>query len=367
MSEDFKFIKVPNKILEVNLNGNEVLFVLRIIRVAGFDREYYESRDKTAEAMGCHKDLVSACIKELQKLNVIAVTEGKRGLQYRLKINHPDQWQLREANKTNRKNQLPNRKIQLPNRKIQFVCDAICGENEVNKPENPVGLTGKSSYYKPENPVTPSTLDEVDLIEVDLTEVEIFAERSSAPAPVSQSDALARFEAETEIAVYKPSSRSQHLNRETLVIEAEVVDDIPNTRKTRKQARGETKAVVKPKGLPTPVTEAWRAYSEAFRGKYGVPPICNAKVMGQVKQFIERVGATDAPDILRFYLQQHDRWTVQNGHTVGVALQQAEKLAAGYRGARLMTEKEARRIDEKQTTQNILEEYEARKDDYFEV
>jgi hypothetical protein len=178
------------------------------------------------------------------------------------------------------------------------------------------------------------------------------AARLSAPAPDTPPKPQFRPDLKTEIALYTASKAE---NLELPLIEAEIVNEMPYPQKTRKQPRGEKKGDEKGKGLPTPVTEAWQAYSEAFRGKFGVDPIRNARVMGQMKHFIDRVGQADAPNILRFYLQQHDRWTVQNGHTVGVALQQAEKLAAGYRGAKMITEGEAREIDKRQTSSNNVD------------
>jgi hypothetical protein len=178
------------------------------------------------------------------------------------------------------------------------------------------------------------------------------AARLSAPAPDTSPKPQFRPDLKTEIALYTASKAE---NLEPPLIEAEIVNEMPYPQKTRKQPRGEKKGDEKGKGLPTPVTEAWQAYSEAFRGKFGVDPIRNARVMGQMKHFIDRVGQADAPNILRFYLQQHDRWTVQNGHTVAVALQQAEKLAAGYRGAKMITEGEAREIDKRQTSSNNVD------------
>lgn len=319
MSSDYSFIKLPNKVWELNLNGNEWKVLCRILMRAGMDGEFYESQSTTSKACNfCIKSLRDY-VAQLESQKIIVVDRRPEdGKPNSIRVNDIALWE----SKPDKPKRLPPGKKYLPTpgKKV------------------PTPLT-KSTYPPGKICTTPPTKKylrsrshELDPIELDPLNI---ADDHSVTAPDK-------------------------------VIEAEIVEEMPYAKKTRKQPRGEKKANEKCKGLQTPITEAWQAYLEAFRGKYGVDPIRNARVMGQVKQFIDRVGQADAPDVLRFYLQQHDRWTVQNGHTMGVALQQAEKLAAGYRGAKMMTEKEARRIDEKQTTANILEAYEARKDEYFE-
>jgi hypothetical protein len=319
VSSDYSFIKLPNKVWELNLNGSEWKVLCRILMRAGMDGEFYESQVTTSKACDLCLRKLRDCVAQLERQKIIVVDrrpgEGKPNS---IRVNDIALWE----SKAEKPKRLPPDKKYLPSPGIKGPTPR---QESIYPP-------GKICTTPPAQKYLLSRSHELDPIELD---------------PLNIAD---------DLSVTAPDE----------VIEAEIVDEMPYAKKTRKQPRGEKKAVKKDKGLPTPVTEAWRAYLEAFRGKYGVDPIRNARVMGQVKQFIDRVGQADAPDILRFYLQQHDRWTVQNGHTVGVALQQAEKLAAGYRGAKMMTEKEARRIDEKQTTANILEAYEARKEDYFE-
>jgi len=314
VSEEFNseieipFTMMPTAIWEIGLSGNEMIILQRILFRAGLRGQCFESRKSIAEACCLSDRTVGIIFDELERLNIIQIIrrqlEGKPNL---IRVKQPASWISKRKN--------------LP--KSEGGSD-----NSSYRGRKPFPTGWEKISHRTRS-------HEQDSIELDSSS--LAAAEATAPE----------------------------------IIEAEIVlDELPKKQSEPKHA--ERTALTKQKApvgkdQASPISKAWGAYSEAFKAKYGVEPIRNAKVMGQLKQFIERVGQNDAPDILRFYLQQHDRWTVQNGHTVGIALHQAEKLAAGFRGAKMMTEKEARRIDEKQTTQNILEAYEARKDDYFEV
>jgi hypothetical protein len=54
----------------------------------------------------------------------------------------------------------------------------------------------------------------------------------------------------------------------------------------------------------TPPTSAtWDAYAAAFEQRYQVPPTRNAKVNGQLAQFVTRMPAEEAPHVAAFYLR----------------------------------------------------------------
>lgn len=94
-----------------------------------------------------------------------------------------------------------------------------------------------------------------------------------------------------------------------------------------------------------PTAPAWKAYAELYERRYNVPPTRNQKVNSQLKQFCERVGYQNAPDVLRFYVLQNDAFYCKDMHTIGIALRDAEKLSAGYRRGALISRREAEYID----------------------
>lgn len=71
--------------------------------------------------------------------------------------------------------------------------------------------------------------------------------------------------------------------------------------------------------------QTWGFYSEAYLKRYGADPTRNAKVNGQIKQIVERLGA-EAPEVAAFFVNHPGAWYATKGHAVGLLLADAEKL-----------------------------------------
>lgn len=89
----------------------------------------------------------------------------------------------------------------------------------------------------------------------------------------------------------------------------------------------------------------WAAYAEAYRQRYGVDPVRNAKVNSQLGQFVKRVPAADAPAIAAFYVRHPRRQYVEKQHSVGLMLIDAEGLATQWRTNHQVTSAEAAQTD----------------------
>lgn len=83
--------------------------------------------------------------------------------------------------------------------------------------------------------------------------------------------------------------------------------------------------------------ETWGAYCVAYTGKYGVEPIRNAKISGQVKQFVKRLGYTESPLVAAWFVGHPGRHYVQELHSVGALLKDAEKLRTEWATGRIVT------------------------------
>lgn len=90
----------------------------------------------------------------------------------------------------------------------------------------------------------------------------------------------------------------------------------------------------------------WEAYAAAFRGRYGCDPQRNAKVNGQIAQFLARVPLTDAPEIARWYVRHSGAFYAASMHAVGLMLRDAEKLAAEWRRGERVNAETARRNEQ---------------------
>ena len=99
-----------------------------------------------------------------------------------------------------------------------------------------------------------------------------------------------------------------------------------------------------------PITsETWAAYSQAYREHYGVEPVRNASVNGQLANFVKRIGAGEAPQVAAFYLQSRNSYYTGRGHSVGAMLADAEKLRTEWATGRQVTATKARQADKSQT------------------
>lgn len=99
---------------------------------------------------------------------------------------------------------------------------------------------------------------------------------------------------------------------------------------------------------PRPSGAVWDAYREAYRSRYGEDPVRNAQVNSQIKQFVSRVPAGEAPEIARFYLSHNESYYVKRMHPVGLMLQDAEKLRTEWITGTRMTGGKAKEVERKQ-------------------
>lgn len=112
-------------------------------------------------------------------------------------------------------------------------------------------------------------------------------------------------------------------------------------------------AAIKKPPKPSKSGPVWAAYAEAYLARYGVEPTRNARVNGQLSQFVSRVPEADAPDVARFFVAHNDPWYVRRGHSAGDLLQAAEKLHMEFQRGRPVTDTEARHagtVDEVRAT-----------------
>lgn len=96
-------------------------------------------------------------------------------------------------------------------------------------------------------------------------------------------------------------------------------------------------------------SETWGAYSIAYMDRYGVDPVRNAMVNGQLSQFVGRVGATEAPSVAAWYVGHQNRFYVEVGHSVAMLLRDAEKLRTEWATNRRGTSTQALQADKTQT------------------
>lgn len=103
-----------------------------------------------------------------------------------------------------------------------------------------------------------------------------------------------------------------------------------------------------------PTAEAWAAYAEAYRARYQADPVRNATVNGQMSQLVARLGAEEAPEVARFFLNHRGAFYVKAMHSVGSLLTDCEKLRTEWATGRQMTHTQAMTADKTQTNLNAF-------------
>lgn len=103
------------------------------------------------------------------------------------------------------------------------------------------------------------------------------------------------------------------------------------------------------KSEPNPLNVAtWNAYASAYHDRYGVEPVRNATVNGQIANFVKRIGE-NAPHVAAHYVTGNSSFYLTKGHGVGPMLADAEKLHTEWATGRRVTQSAARQADRSQS------------------
>jgi hypothetical protein len=108
------------------------------------------------------------------------------------------------------------------------------------------------------------------------------------------------------------------------------------------KSKSDSAASRRPAGATMPL---WDAYSAAYRERYSVDPVRNAKVNGMLASFLTRVPQEEAPAIAAFYVGHGKSLYVSARHCVDLLLRDAEGLRTEWATGRKVTDAEARQSD----------------------
>lgn len=111
-----------------------------------------------------------------------------------------------------------------------------------------------------------------------------------------------------------------------------------------------------PKDQGAKTFKSWANYAITYRRRYGVYPIWNAKVAGQLSQLVDRVGADMAPAVAAYYLSTNSQFYITKGHSVDALLRDCETLATQMRTGNQMTSTRARQMDGTQANASAADE-----------
>lgn len=117
-----------------------------------------------------------------------------------------------------------------------------------------------------------------------------------------------------------------------------------------------TKKVDSEKELQEACKETWKFYTDAFFNRYGTEPVRNAKVNGQIKQFVKRIGYSESPLVAASFVSNNTQYYVSRGHSVDCLLADAEKIRTEWATGNVMTNTRANQIDKSQANKSAVSE-----------
>jgi hypothetical protein len=100
-------------------------------------------------------------------------------------------------------------------------------------------------------------------------------------------------------------------------------DPITNNDKNKSKKDGSAPATP---GAAAPTTAAWNVYEEMMQGLYGFVPPRNATVNGQLSTVVKRVGAEDAPKLVRHFFVVKNDYYARRKHELGLLLTDCNRL-----------------------------------------
>lgn len=107
--------------------------------------------------------------------------------------------------------------------------------------------------------------------------------------------------------------------------------------------KGAAKRWKKPAEVPVVNGVAtWEAYAHAYAERYRSKPVRNRMVNSQLKQFVERLGVDEAPQVAAFYLTHNKPIYVGARHSTNLLLRDAEGLRTEWATGIKSTTLEAR-------------------------
>lgn len=126
------------------------------------------------------------------------------------------------------------------------------------------------------------------------------------------------------------------------------VRDVPDTSTRRDETDGrdetdETDVTVSrgadADGTPPPGSVVWDAYATAYERRYKAPPVRNAQTNSLCKRLANLLGATEAPEVARFYVERGEGFYALRGHALEFLVKDAGKLRTEWATGRVIKPK----------------------------
>ena len=104
-------------------------------------------------------------------------------------------------------------------------------------------------------------------------------------------------------------------------------------------------------------SEVWDSYRMAYEKRYGIAPARNARVNTAVKSLISQLGASDAKEVLAYYLTRNDAFYANGAHAVWICVRDSQKLVTEMKTNRVVTMDTARQAERTTRNNNAIRRY----------
>ncbi len=101
--------------------------------------------------------------------------------------------------------------------------------------------------------------------------------------------------------------------------------------------------------------EVWKAYSQAYQDRYGVPPATNAESNAAIKRFCSKIPIEDCAHVAAFFLKHSSSYYVSKGHNPNLLASDAAKLRTEWATGKTITQTAAMQADKKQANSGVYQ------------
>jgi hypothetical protein len=106
-------------------------------------------------------------------------------------------------------------------------------------------------------------------------------------------------------------------------------------------------------------SRVWEAYADEYRRRYRCDPVRDARANTVCANLVKALGASEAPEIARWYVGSNDSWFVRRKHPIGDLLSNAQRFATewrqGHRGTATEAMDQDRRAEQAGVYDRVIE------------
>jgi hypothetical protein len=125
--------------------------------------------------------------------------------------------------------------------------------------------------------------------------------------------------------------------------------------------RAAQKVAVKENKVPAKTDAVWTAYRSAYQKRWGILPLDGPDTRAMMATFMRKVPASEAEDIVTFYVSHNDAFYVKAKHPFNLCLRDVVRLRTELQTGKVTTTKQAQAGESASGTRQSIQTYVQRK------